>query len=152
MTTGAQATMDNGYAASRHPRGGGAPTNRVPVAAEPVSGAAFTVPSGRHSTYVDRTCKKCGKPFVARTWEVRRGRGKVCSASCLKSAPAIEPAAPPVQLHTLKPGTRFRVETTEGEVVRQHPVCRETVVRYQRGGTTTVYSTWVNTVNVRVRP
>jgi len=57
------------------------------------------------------------------------------------------------RLGSLPPRTKFKAGTTEAEVVRQHPVSRETVVRYKRNGASkgvVVRSAWSPEVFVEV--
>ena len=98
-------------------------------------------------------CVVCGQHFTASTYELRRGRARTCSPSCAGKAQALRHwPGPTVQLRTLEPGTRFRIETTEGVVVRHHKRMDEVVVRFRRyGSKTVVKSVWPACINVRVQ-
>lgn len=99
---------------------------------------------------VVRSCRVCGRRFLIAQSAVKRGRGRICSDSCRGRAESRAPDTnPAVVLGSLAIGTAFRVETTEGTVVRQAPDI--TVVRYSpASGKASIRAAWC--ASVRVRP
>lgn len=99
---------------------------------------------------VVRSCRVCGREFLIAQSAVKRGRGRICSDACRGRAEARAPDTnPAVALGTLAIGTAFRVETTEGTVVRQAP--DTTVVSYSpASGKASIRAAWCASVRVRV--
>lgn len=97
---------------------------------------------------MERTCKRCGGSFMVEAKEAKRGRGTLCSPCARPDRVPEIVTRPTVQIRTLEPGTKFRIDTTEAEVVRQKQDSTE--VRYMRNSKTPAYSVWPNSCWVRV--
>lgn len=149
--TGAQTTVVNGLAA-RSQTHDGVKRAHHPWAERFAPSDAPKPQRSHREPDVPRECVRCGKSFTVRPSQLKRGRGKYCSYSCMgKGGNKVRHEKPPtVQIKTLAPGTRVRVETTEAEIVRQSPQSEATVVAYLRESKTKVYSTWPHSVWVRV--
>jgi 5-methylcytosine-specific restriction endonuclease McrA len=50
----------------------------------------------RPGNYLDRTCKKCGKPFRVHKIHVERGQGNYCSRACARSGSPTRKKAKPI--------------------------------------------------------
>lgn len=42
---------------------------------------------GDRTRAIEKTCERCGEPFIARVSQIKIGRGRFCSRSCARSSP-----------------------------------------------------------------